>query len=201
MIFNVSTCIQAREHDLNLCNGHHHDILSRRCCVEHHRSSCAIINRRQQVTVSRAKMRAVIRFNSRRNRFIARRGETTALLLFLVVHLSDLRVRLHHSQSSFFGANGDKAQCFQSARRFGVVGSSPDFSRVFFHGMALLGLCPQILFVYCVFGHPGDVCVTLHQCMELLWTCFTAACHAPQVTPLAARVELIQADYCVLHGP
>ena len=55
-------------------------------------------NRRQQVTVFRAKMRAVIRFNSRRNWFIARpwRGETTALLLFFVVHLSDLRVRSHH---------------------------------------------------------------------------------------------------------
>ena len=41
-------------------------------------------NRRQQVTVLRAEMRAVIRFNSRRNWFIARpwRGETTALLLF-----------------------------------------------------------------------------------------------------------------------
>ena len=39
----------------------------------------------------------------RRNGFIARRGETTALLFFLVVHLSDLRLRVrsHHSQSSF----------------------------------------------------------------------------------------------------
>ena len=56
-------------------------------------------NRRQQLTlVFRAKMRAVIRFNSRRNWFIARpwRRETTALLLFFVVHLSDLRVRSHH---------------------------------------------------------------------------------------------------------
>ena len=67
-------------------------------------------NRRQQVTVFLAKMRAVIRFNSRRNWFIARpwRGETTALLLFFVVHLSDLRVRSHHFTVSvkpfFFGA-------------------------------------------------------------------------------------------------
>ena len=40
----------------------------------------------------------------RRNGFIARRGETTALLFFVVVHLSDLRLRVrsHHSQSSFF---------------------------------------------------------------------------------------------------
>ena len=64
-------------------------------------------NRRQQVTVFRAELRAVIRFNSRRNWFIARpwRGETTALLLFFVVHLSDLRVRSHHftvSQVFFF---------------------------------------------------------------------------------------------------
>ena len=64
-------------------------------------------NRQQQVTVFRAKMRAVIRFNSRRNWVIARpwRGETTALLFF-VVHLSDLRVRSHRShclsQAFFF---------------------------------------------------------------------------------------------------
>ena len=56
-------------------------------------------NRPQQVIVFRAKMRVV-----RRNTFIARRGETTALLLFFVAHLSDLRVRSHHSQPGFFGA-------------------------------------------------------------------------------------------------
>ena len=33
----------------------------------------------------------------------------------------------------------DKAQGFQSARRFGAVGSSPDFSRVF-QGIWLLGI-------------------------------------------------------------
>ena len=33
----------------------------------------------------------------------------------------------------------DKAQCFRSARRFGAVGSSPDFSR-FFHDFWLLGI-------------------------------------------------------------
>ena len=33
----------------------------------------------------------------------------------------------------------DKAQCFWSARRFGAVGSSPDFSRVF-HDIWLLGI-------------------------------------------------------------
>ena len=95
--FNVSTCIQAREHDSNLCNGHRQDVPSRRCCGEH-RGSSRRDNRRQQVTVFRAKMRAVIRFNSRRNWFIARpwKGETTALLLFFVVHLSDRRVRSHH---------------------------------------------------------------------------------------------------------
>ena len=36
--------------------------------------------------------------------------------------------------------------CFRPARRFGVVGSSPDFSRVF-HGTVLLGLCLGILFL------------------------------------------------------
>ena len=35
VIFNVSTCIQAREHDSNLCNGHRQDVPSRRCCGEH----------------------------------------------------------------------------------------------------------------------------------------------------------------------
>ena len=30
----------------------------------------------------------------------------------------------------------DKAQCFRSARRFGAVGSSPDFSRVFSRHLA-----------------------------------------------------------------
>ena len=38
----------------------------------------------------------------------------------------------------------DKAQCTRSARRFGAVGSSPDFSRVFFfffYGTVLPGLC------------------------------------------------------------
>ena len=56
-------------------------------------------NRRQQVTVFRAKMRAVIRFNTgRRNGFIARpwRGETTALLFF-VVHLSYLTSEFAHT--------------------------------------------------------------------------------------------------------
>ena len=42
VIFNVSTCIQAREHDSNLCNGHRHDVPSRRCCREHRRSSRVI---------------------------------------------------------------------------------------------------------------------------------------------------------------
>ena len=105
VIFNASTCIQAREHDSNLCNGHRHDIPSRRCCGEHRRSSRAITaGSRWQCLGLRSKMRAVIRFNSRRKSFIARRGETTALLLFFVVHLSDLRLRVssHHSQSSFF---------------------------------------------------------------------------------------------------
>ena len=65
----------------------------------------------KQVTVFRANMRAVIRFNCKRNWFIARpwRGEKTALLLFFVVHLFDLRVRSHHSHCLshaffFFGA-------------------------------------------------------------------------------------------------
>ena len=104
VIFNVSTCIQAREHDSNVCNGHCHDIVSRICCGEHHRSSHAITaGSRWQCFRLRSKMRAVIRFNGKRNRFIARLGgETTALLLFFVVHLSDVRVRSHHSQSSFF---------------------------------------------------------------------------------------------------
>ena len=42
VIFDVSTCIQAREHDWNLCNGHRQDVPSRRCCGEHHRSSRVI---------------------------------------------------------------------------------------------------------------------------------------------------------------
>ena len=42
VIFNVSTCIQAREHDSNLCNGHRQDVPSRRCCGEHRRSSRVI---------------------------------------------------------------------------------------------------------------------------------------------------------------
>ena len=42
VIFNVSTCIQAREHDSNLCNGHRQDVPSRRCCGEHCRSSRVI---------------------------------------------------------------------------------------------------------------------------------------------------------------
>ena len=36
-------------------------------------------------------------------------------------------------------------RCFRSARRFGAVGSSPDFSKVF-HAMVLLGLCRENFF-------------------------------------------------------
>ena len=39
----------------------------------------------------------------------------------------------------------DKAQCFRSARRFGAVGSSPDFSRVF-HDIWLVGIKICLLF-------------------------------------------------------
>ena len=98
--FSMYPRVHAREHDLNLCNGHRHDIASRRCCGEHRRSSRAITaGSRWRCFGLRSKMRVVIRFKTRRNRFIARRGETTELLLFFVVHLSDLRVRSHHSHS------------------------------------------------------------------------------------------------------
>ena len=42
MIFNVSTCILAGEHNSNLSNGHCHEIPSRRCCGEHRRRSRVI---------------------------------------------------------------------------------------------------------------------------------------------------------------
>ena len=42
VIFNVSTCIQAREHDSNLCNGHRQDVPSGRCWGEHRWSSRVI---------------------------------------------------------------------------------------------------------------------------------------------------------------
>ena len=62
--------------------------------------------------------------------------------------LESLRLKFTNEPSIFcrwgFGWV-DKAQCFRSARRFGAVGSSQDFSRVF-HGMALLGLCLETFF-------------------------------------------------------
>ena len=39
VIFNVYICIQAHEHDLNLCNGHRHNIPTRKCSGEHRRRS------------------------------------------------------------------------------------------------------------------------------------------------------------------
>ena len=105
-------------------------------------------NRRQQVTVFRAKMWAVIRFNSRRNRFIARpwRGETTALLLFFVVHLSDLWVRSHHSQSSFFffffGAKSYQEKGMGPVR---IRHSSHDFGWQSSHSVDLAGGKPKWL--------------------------------------------------------
>ena len=112
-------------------------------------------NRRQQVTVFRAKMRAVIRFNSRRNWFIARpwRGETTALLFF-VVHLSDLRVRSHRSHclspAFFLAPGGTKRKEFpavwltaQSMR--GVLTPRTELSQT--SQIASMRLCHPLCFI------------------------------------------------------
>ena len=53
----------------------------------------------------------------------------------------------------------DKAQCFRSARRFGAVGSSPDFSRVFSRHLACRHLNLSTLLMYSQTS-PGPVRVT-----------------------------------------
>ena len=110
VIFNVSTCIQAREHDSNLCNGHRQDVSSWRCCGEQRRSSRVITaGSRWQCSGLRCGWSSdsiAEETDSSPDPELGWRGETTALLLFFVVHLSDLRVRSHHSHclsQAFFG--------------------------------------------------------------------------------------------------
>ena len=62
-------------------------------------------------------------------------------------------LRLNHQRTIYFRRWGfgwvDKAQCFRSARRFGAVDSSPDFSRGFSRHGALRPLSRKFLFMHC----------------------------------------------------
>ena len=62
-----------------------------------------------------------------------------------------------HLHGDFYLGFGwvDKAQFFQSARRFRATGSSPDFSRVF-RDMALPGLCLETFFQCTKLSYPGQ---------------------------------------------